>query len=118
MMATDGDIPEAVRDSRWEADFQPNPSYPSYTVNTQRAGRRIIRREVWIREKRLGHGGFGVVWLEKAHSINQLSVDKRAVKELRIAQDDRRRRECIHELVALVKFSQKKVYPFINQGLL
>ncbi|KAI0444862.1 kinase-like domain-containing protein [Xylaria telfairii] len=108
MMATDGDIPEAVRDARWEADFQPNPSYPSYTVNTQRAGRRIIRREVWIREKRLGHGGFGVVWLEKAHSVNQLSVGKRAVKELRIAQDDHRRRGCIHELVALVKFSQKK----------
>ncbi|KAI3330104.1 kinase-like domain-containing protein [Ustulina deusta] len=108
MMATDGNIPESVRDSRWEADFQPNPSYPSHIVNTQHSGRRFIRQEVWIRENRLGHGGFGVVWLERAHSANQFSVALRAVKELRLGRGDDRRRKCLRELEALVKFSQKK----------
>jgi len=111
-MATDSDIPESVRDSRWEAEFQPNPSYPSQIVNTQYAGRRVIRQEFWTRERRLGHGGFGVVWLEKVDSTSRSQVGLRAVKELRLSQKDDRRRQCIRELEALVKFSQKKVEPY------
>ncbi|KAI1273864.1 kinase-like domain-containing protein [Xylaria sp. FL0933] len=82
-MAADAGIPESVQDARWEADFEPNPH-------------------------RLGHGGFGVVWLEKAHSANQSSICLRAVKELRVGQENIRRRECIRELQALVKFSQQR----------
>ncbi|GAP92297.1 putative CAMK protein kinase [Rosellinia necatrix] len=111
MMAAERDLPETVRDSRWEADFLPSPYYPSRIINTQRSGRRLIRRETWTRQGRLGHGGFGVVWLEsleEAHSANQYSASLRAVKELKLGRKDGRRRECIRELEALAKFSQKK----------
>ncbi|KAI8635508.1 kinase-like domain-containing protein [Xylariaceae sp. FL1651] len=110
-MVADASIPESVLDSRWEADFQPNPSYPTQILNTQPSGRRLLRQEIWTREKRLGHGGFGVVWLERAHPKNSFSARLRAVKELRFGQTDVRRRECIRELEALVKFSHKK---FVN----
>jgi hypothetical protein len=117
-MVADNDIPESVRDARWEADFQPNPYYPSQILNTQPSGRRLLRQEIWIREKRLGHGGFGVVWLERAHSNNQFSAGLRAVKELRLGREDDRRRECIRELEALIKFSQRKVGLFLALSLL
>ncbi|KAI0419351.1 kinase-like domain-containing protein [Xylaria grammica] len=107
-MAADTNVPESVRDSRWEADFEPNPHVPYQTTNTLRSGRRLLRQEIWIRQRRLGHGGFGVVWLEKAQSADQSSTRLRAVKELRVSQKDSRRRECIRELQALVKFSQQK----------
>ncbi|KAK5635897.1 hypothetical protein RRF57_011609 [Xylaria bambusicola] len=107
-MAADADIPESVRDSRWEADFQPNPHVPYQTTNTSLSGRRLLRQEIWIRQKRLGHGGFGVVWLERAHPANQSSIRLRAVKELRVGREDLRRSDYIRELQALVKFSQQK----------
>ncbi|KAI3328098.1 kinase-like protein [Xylariaceae sp. AK1471] len=101
-------LPEYVRDSRWEVEFQPNPSYPIRILNTQSSGRRLIRREIWTREKRLGHGGFGVIWLERAHANSQLSPGVRAVKELRFGKNHEHRKECIRELEALLKFSQRK----------
>ncbi|KAI1179947.1 kinase-like domain-containing protein [Nemania sp. FL0916] len=107
-MVTNVDIPDPVQDSRWEVEFKPNPHYPSQVVNTQPSGRRLLHQEIWIRERILGHGGFGVVWLEKAHSSNQLSAGVRAVKELKLGQEDDRRRECIQELEALIKFSHRK----------
>ena len=108
------DIPEYVRDARWEADFEPNPYVPYQTTNTLFAGTRLIRQEVWIRQKRLGHGGFGMVWLEKAHPNSPSPIRVRAVKELRIGHKAIRRRECIRELYALVKFSQQKVISASN----
>ncbi|KAI0515146.1 kinase-like domain-containing protein [Xylaria bambusicola] len=107
-MAADADVPESVRDSRWEADFEPNPHVPYQTTNTLLSGRRLLKQEIWTRQKRLGHGGFGVVWLERAHSANQSSTRLRAVKELRVGREDLRRRDCIRELQVLVKFSQQK----------
>ncbi|KAJ3576578.1 hypothetical protein NPX13_g3653 [Xylaria arbuscula] len=107
-MAAYPDIPESVQDSRWEADFEPNSHVPYQTTNTLLTGRRLLRRETWIRQKQLGHGGFGVVWLEKAHSANRSVVSLRAVKELRVSREDVRRHECIRELQALVKFSHRK----------
>lgn len=116
-MAADADVPESVRDARWGANFEPNPHVPYQTTNTLFAGPRLIRQEIWIRENRLGHGGFGVVWLEKAHPDNRSPIRIRAVKELRVGHNDTRRQECIRELLALVKFSQQKVIPASSPSL-
>ncbi|KAI0971065.1 kinase-like domain-containing protein [Xylaria arbuscula] len=107
-MAADANLPESVRDSRWEADFEPNPHVPHQTTNTLGSGRRLLRQEIWERQRQLGHGGFGVVWLERTQAADQSPIRLRAVKELQVSQKDSRRREYIRELQALVKFSQQK----------
>lgn len=100
-------LPELVRDSKLEARFHPNPDIPVATIHTKSSGRRTIRQDIWVREKKLGHGGYGIVWLERNNESSQGRAALRAVKELRVHGS--RGGDYIRELEALAKFSQEKV---------
>jgi hypothetical protein len=62
-------ISDLIRDSRLETRFFPDCGVE--TVHTFResdptSGQRlVIRSELWQRQKRIGDGSFGSVWLEK-----------------------------------------------------
>ncbi|KAM0430447.1 hypothetical protein ACHAPT_005794 [Fusarium lateritium] len=102
-------LPELVRDSKLEATtFQDD-----LTIHTQPLGRRR-RTEKWRRREILGHGGYGVVWLE--HKVDDDdAAGRRAVKVVR-----NRGRGPVHyvrELEALAKFSQDKYSDFFVKFL-
>lgn len=60
------------------------------------------KRERWYRERKLGEGGFGVVWLEREAATNSC----RAVKIVPSSYGPDFRRE----LLALEKFSRPRVW--------
>lgn len=97
-------LPELVRDTRLQATIQ-----GELTIHTRPFGRR--RYEKWTRKHILGHGGFGVVWLERRIKDDTQEDDpgeSRAVK--RIDTSGRRSEHYVRELEALAKFSQDKVH--------
>ncbi|KAI0482660.1 kinase-like domain-containing protein [Xylariaceae sp. FL0804] len=95
-------LPELVRDSRLET--LPNGDRTTH-VYCDRPGRSAVTRlEEWKRERILGHGGGGVVWLEKQPLSGQL----RAVKQIMSAQPGSMLDACKHELEALAKFSKRR----------
>jgi hypothetical protein len=95
---------ELVRTSKLLATVEPNQ-----TVHTRPFGRR--RHEVWIRDKMLGHGGYGVVWLERMLKAEGDQAELRAVKSIRIAGQEVELDggQYVRELEALIMFSQDKV---------
>ncbi|KAF1817000.1 hypothetical protein P152DRAFT_5800 [Eremomyces bilateralis CBS 781.70] len=99
-MATQPPLPELVRDSRLETEFTGN-------IAIHRT-----RREAWSREKVLGHGGFGLVWLERRVDDGLLSrreaIALRAVKEIQLHRPAQAGLDYVRELQALAKFSQEK----------
>lgn len=106
------DLPELVRDSHLEATFHPNTDIPNETTHLKYQGRGRPQQEKWIRQKILGRGGFGIVWLEKRESESPTAYNFRAVKQLDIAKIRSKRRDCVRELEALAKFSQEKYSRF------
>ncbi|KAJ4175000.1 hypothetical protein NW754_005420 [Fusarium falciforme] len=56
----------------------------------------------------LGHGGFGIVWLEKREPESPAAYNFRAVKQLVRSKPH----DCVRELEALAKFSQAKYSEF------
>jgi len=110
-MAGQAALPELVRDSRLQASLQGN-----VTVHTRPPGRRgISRHESWVRERILGNGGYGVVWLERkvetADKNDGSATRLRAVKCVRIppSRSQLEGGKYVRELEALAKFSQDKV---------
>jgi hypothetical protein len=105
-------LPELVRDSRLQASSQGD-----VTVHTRPPGRRgLSRHESWARERILGNGGYGVVWLEREVKASDENRDAsaprlRAVKCVKIppSSSPRAGGKYIRELEALAKFSQHKV---------
>jgi hypothetical protein len=97
-------LPELVRDSRLQATVQQN-----LTIHTRPLGRRgVSRHETWEREKILGYGGYGVVWLER--KVNDDGpAQLRAVKGIRISEPRTKGANYVRELEAMAKFSQDKV---------
>ncbi|RSL90092.1 hypothetical protein CDV31_015765, partial [Fusarium ambrosium] len=106
------DLPELVRDSHLEATFHPNADIPTETTHLKYQGRRRPQREKWIRQKMLGRGGFGIVWLEKREPDSSATYNLRAVKQLDIAKIRSKRHDYVRELEALAKFSQTKYSEF------
>ncbi|KAI8667339.1 Autophagy-related protein 1 [Fusarium sp. Ph1] len=106
------DLPELVRDSHLEATFHPNADIPNKTTHLKYQGRRRPQQEKWVRQKMLGRGGFGIVWLEKRDPDSPTAYNFRAVKQLDIAKIKSKRRDCVRELEALAKFSQAKYSEF------
>lgn len=53
-------------------------THRSFRSDLRSGQRRIEIRTTWVRERKLGQGGFGVVWLER----EQRSGDVRAVKSI------------------------------------
>ncbi|KAK4452641.1 kinase-like domain-containing protein [Podospora aff. communis PSN243] len=110
-MADEAALPELVRDSRLQAS-----SRGDVTVHTRPPGRRgVSRQESWVRDRILGSGGYGTVWLEKevktAGEHRDASAARlRAVKcvEIPAPNSQRASGKYVRELEALAKFSQNK----------
>ncbi|KAI3327642.1 kinase-like domain-containing protein [Xylariaceae sp. AK1471] len=102
-------LPELVRDSRLETILNEDNTVHIYY---DRPGRRAKpRRETWKRERIIGSGGNGVVWLEKrlvASSGEGSQARYRAVKQITLAQSRSVLEICKSELEALAKFSTEK----------
>lgn len=90
--------------------------FPEYTLHTSyRTNRtRGLRKEKvetrWNRQRSIGQGSFGEVWLEVKFQGTGAATDKRAVKiinkiQMRTLKIDYRR-----EISALAKFSKSQVF--------
>jgi len=102
------DIPDLVRDTELEVQIFPDHVIQTVYVSNQTAGERRTReQEVWQRNKKLGEGGFGVVWREKCRA-GPSSGRLRAVKKINKGTVNVIP-NYYRELEAMAKFSQEKV---------
>lgn len=106
-------IPDLVRDSRLETAFFGNTTQHVFYISDPARGRRRQRiEETWQKERRLGRGGFGTVWLERRiQGSNASRAEVRAVKEIQkpVGSDDDAVIDYTCELEAVAKFSHSKV---------
>ena len=100
-------IPDLVQLSKLETQFHSDPEYTQhvqYVSGSTPRQRRVQKEERWKRQRKLGHGGFGIVWLEQC--IQGDSEGKvRAVKEIQKLESSHYYRE----LEAIALFSHSKV---------
>lgn len=106
-------LPELVRDSELKATATDG----DYTVHPQPFSRRSKGRgNTWVREKNLGRGGYGEVWLERKVDGDNSLPRLRAVKSIRVPEAktifELNGGRCIRELEALAKFSQDNFKEF------
>jgi hypothetical protein len=99
-------VRDSKLDTRFESDYTVH-TYHQHGLNYHR--RPVQREEFWRRERQLGSGAFGIVWLEKC-VLDQENVRLRAVKQIL----KRRLRgvpqlDYARELEAIAKFSHPKV---------
>lgn len=105
-------LPDLVRDSKLETHFLPDSSVETvhtYLESDPTSQQRLVTRsEHWKRQKKIGGGGFGSVWLEKCTKGGRRGIEVRAIKQIEI---DRRsaRIDYNRELEAIAKFSHWKV---------
>lgn len=79
-----------------------------YVRDKSSTERLAIIEQTWHRVRKVGHGGFGVVWLESCTSGNAKKI--RAVKELKTVKENGSHVNYIRELEAVAKFSHEKVF--------
>lgn len=92
-----------IEDFKLETQFEDDHVYHIYNECDPATGQRVLkRREYWKRDKHLGSGGFGSVWLEECIDGRQKG-QKRAVKDLMCP---RGRVDYTRELEALARFSK------------
>lgn len=100
-------LPDLVRDTRLETRISGDVTTHAYQVSDITNRRRITIKEVqWRRDRQIGGGGFGDVYVESQElpgSVEQNQV--RAVKRIRHGTHQK----YIHELEAIAKFSHSKV---------
>ena len=96
---------DLVRASKLETTIDKN-----VTTHTRPFGRR--RYEKWAQEQILGHGGYGIVWLERKMGDSDARAELRAVKCIRVPEPKAKSEagQYVRELEALVMFSQEKVW--------
>jgi hypothetical protein len=100
------EVSDLVLDSRLDTRFHERYVYHVYHESDVAKGQRAVqRREFWQRQRLLGSGGFGSVWLEQCVKGEQQG-SMRAVKEI---QRPRNQFECNRELEAIAKFSHARV---------
>ena len=102
-----GEVSDLVYLSRLEVEVVPDSQIIVQTVSAGRVGSaRRRNREVqkWKREKQLGRGGFGAVYLERCVDGSKKG-DVRAVKEIRRDPDV----DYTRELEAAALFSHSRV---------
>ncbi|KAK2756397.1 hypothetical protein FQN54_005289 [Arachnomyces sp. PD_36] len=100
-------LPDLVRDSKLETRFLHAETIHIYDEPDPSSRRRLVSRsEHWERQKKIGGGGFGSVWLEKCTKGGR-DIKVRAVKQL---EKDRRFGHLNYnrELEAVAKFSHWK----------
>ncbi|WP_140946597.1 protein kinase domain-containing protein [Micromonospora sp. XM-20-01] len=103
-----GDLPDLVRDTELLADFHQD----NVTIHKKRWNH--AKREIWYRQRILGHGGYGLVWLEQELDRKGKPKDKsfRAVKQIRSTKPGSNLADFVRELEAVAKFSQEKYQDF------
>ncbi|GAB1317118.1 Serine/threonine-protein kinase ATG1 (Fragment) [Madurella fahalii] len=101
-----GHIPDLVRDSWIETEFE-HDFFRHFICEEGRSPReRFIRREErWVREKELGRGAYGIVYLERCAADGPPKL--RAVKELKKFVVRGQELDYMMELEAIAKFSHK-----------
>ncbi|CAI7577864.1 unnamed protein product [Penicillium discolor] len=98
---------ELVRDMELPTKFYPDSTHHySYQPDYSSTGARYNRKEIWKKDKMLGRGAFGMVWLERCLSGNIVKL--RAVKIIAKDPNPLHQRYCDQELDAIAKFSQMK----------
>lgn len=106
-MALANELPELVRDTELETEL-----HEGYTIHVHRdAPQRAAppRQEVWKRQKRIGEGGYGIIWLETCASGRKPNGPlHRAVKQIGV-QSFSDVTDYHRELDAFAKFSQERV---------
>ncbi|KAI1125884.1 kinase-like domain-containing protein [Nemania abortiva] len=106
-------LPDLVRDSKLDTTLNENNTTHIYFDQPNR--RAVPRRETWTKERYIGRGGNGVVWLEKRLVGNPNKGNReqcRAVKQIVSAQAASVSQIYKHELEALAKFSSPKYLPW------
>ena len=102
-------ISDLVRDSELETIFHHEYTQHVYYVSGATPHQRKVRmEESWRRDKYLGTGASGTVWLEKLVTENG-EVQHRAVKEIRKSAQKSKAVDYSRELEATAKFSHPKV---------
>jgi hypothetical protein len=100
-------IPDLVRVSKLDTQFCSSPEYTQhvqYVSGSTLERRRVCKEERWKKERGLGRGSFGIVWLELC--IQGDSEGKvRAVKKVQKLDSNNYYRE----LEAIALFSHDKV---------
>lgn len=104
-------IPDIVRDFELQTRFLPDCSDTIHTYHESdlASGRRlVVREEHWRRQREIGSGTYGNVWLERCIKGGRSGVKVRAVKQLPTAYSDI---DYHRELEAITRFSHPKVSP-------
>ena len=105
-------LPDLVRDSKLETLFLTDGGFETVHIfhepDPSSRQRVVSRSEHWRRQRRIGGGGFGKVYLERCTKGGRDDVKVRAVKEIDIDS------HCVRinynsELEAIAKFSHRKV---------
>lgn len=108
---------DLVNDSKLPVRFSEEHTYHDIFESDSGDGRLVRRRrkeEIWRKEKHLGEGGFGGVWLEQCLSTGS-QAKFRAVKMVPKRSPFFRAFDYTRELDAIAKFSHKKVWPLIYE---
>ena len=98
-------VSDLVRISKLETQFLSDPQYIQHTVHISRT---VRKTEKWKRERVLGRGGSGIIWLDRCVQGDSKG-EVRAVKKIQKLEDGNYSREL--EAIALFshpKFSQPK----------
>ena len=103
-------VPDLVRDSKLVSRIVPGGAIHTHYESGNGSFRRrpVPREEHWKREKKIGRGAFGNVWLESC-TKGQGQVQLRAVKEIATGGPGLKGPDYNRELEAIAKFSQAKV---------
>lgn len=100
-------VPDLVQVSKLDTDFYSDPEYTQhvrYVSGSNTKQRSIRKEEKWKRERKLGRGSFGVVWLERCIQGDDKG-EVRAVKEIQKPESS----DYYRELEAVALFSHTKV---------
>ena len=100
-------VSDLVQDAELQTRFHPEYTVHIYTETGPRE-RAILREEHWKRQKFVGGGAYGNVWLEQCVKGHR-EVELRAVKEVVKSPPDSKQINYNRELEAISKFSHQKV---------
>lgn len=105
-MAATTPMPDLVLVSKLDTQFNSNPQYTQhikYVSSSITKQRRARKEEKWKRERRLGQGAFGIIWLEQCIQGDS-KREVRAVKKVPKFGSG----NCHRELEAIALFSHTK----------
>lgn len=108
-------LPDLVNDTKLTTVITDPITIHSFDDSEENNARPTRRSECWKNKKHLGKGGFGDVWLQQtceASGQTRLRPSLRAVKVMQHSKLREYRVNYVNELLAIAKFSQKKVSSF------